>query len=164
MSASAYEYKTVALPQTVEGKRRRGQSEADQVAMALGEIIHEETTDGWEYMRSDILAARGRSGFFSREVPVNTYTVLIFRRMAEGVWPLEQPHGAPAQQAAAAPPPPPPPPAPVTPPEPVPPIVDDPTSPLSQGSFVTPGGQFRADGSVPTAPKRPRPPLGSAQD
>ncbi len=166
MSTSAYEYKTVALPQTVEGKRRRGQSEADQVAMALGEIIHEEATDGWEYMRSDILAARGRAGMFSKEAPVNTYTVLVFRRMIEGVWPVEQqrsaaPAPAPAQ-ATAAPTPPPPPAKPVAPAR---PMVNDPTSPLAQGSFITTGGQFNTDDATQSNPSpRPLPPLGSAQD
>jgi len=100
MSASTYEYKTVALPQTVQGKRRRGVSEADLVAETLGELIHLEAVDGWEYQRSDILAAGTRGGMFSKEMRVTYYSVLVFRRMLDGVWPGAQ--AMPATPARAA--------------------------------------------------------------
>lgn len=157
MSASAYEYKTVALPQTVEGKRRRGQSEADQVAIALGETIHAEATDGWEYMRSDVLAARGRASMFSKEAPVNTYTVLVFRRAMESVWPVTKEAGREAAAPVAQP-------APPREEPPLPMMIADPTSPLANGTTLTSGGQFRADSTRGTVPVNPRPPLGSAQD
>jgi|GEM_PF-3864778 len=90
MSASSYEYKTVALPQVVQAKRRRGVSEADFVAETLGELIHLEAVDGWEYLRADTLAAGSRGGMFSKEAKVTHYSVLVFRRIQEEVWPLEQ--------------------------------------------------------------------------
>ena len=167
MSASTYEYKTVALPQTVQGKRRRGVSEADLVAATFGEIIHLEAVDGWEYMRADVLAAGGRGGLFAKEPKVTHYSVLVFRRMLEGAWPVPP---APAQaQAQTAPRPSPQsePAAPSPPPPRVerrPPAIDDPTSPLSQGMVLTTGGQFHADGSSSPPGGGPRPPLGSAQD
>ena len=114
MSASSYEYKTVALPQVVQAKRRRGVSEADFVAETLGELIHLEAVDGWEYLRADTLAAGSRGGMFSKEAKVTHYSVLVFRRIQEEVWPLEQvtpvdapsavrPRPAVSQAPAAAP-------------------------------------------------------------
>lgn len=90
MSASTYEYKTVALPQIVQGKRKRGVSEADLVAETFGEVIHLEAIDGWEYMRADILAAGTRGGMFSKEPTVTQYSVLVFRRAMESAWPMHQ--------------------------------------------------------------------------
>jgi len=194
MSGSTYDYKTVALPQTVQGKRKRGVSEADLVAATLGELIHLEAVDGWEYMRSDILAAGSRGGMFSKESKVTSYSVLVFRRVQEGVWPMGHEESVsvvpapasaavptPAPAPAAAPAPRKPAPAPVSAPPPPPsasaapapaprtaaPLIGDPTSPLATGGLLTSGGQFRADssGSVATSPRpAPRPPLGSAQD
>lgn len=166
MSVSTYEYKTVALPQTVQAKRKRGMSEADHVAETLGELIHTEAVDGWEYMRSDILAAGSRGGMFSKEAKVTQYTVLIFRRVQEGAWPTQatppRPASAPAQpepRPAAKPAPAP------APSRPAMPLIDDPTSPLSRGDVLTTGGQFRANEPAARQPgTAPRPPLGSAQD
>lgn len=177
MPASLYEYKTVALPQTVQGKRRRGVSEADFVAEMLGELIHIEAVDGWEYMRSDILAAGSRGGMFMKEPKVTYYSVLVFRRAMEDVWPITQPDAGPQRAdtgdaairarnavspqpqikprphpaAAAAPKPTPPREAviaPSPPPPPPPPAIDDPTSPLAQGGILSTGGQIRADGGA----------------
>ncbi len=108
MSASIYEYKTVALPQVVQAKRRRGVSEADFVAETMGELIHLEAVDGWEYLRADTLAAGSRGGMFSREPKITYYSVLVFRRMQENVWPMEDvsPVRAPIPAPAAPPPPP----------------------------------------------------------
>jgi hypothetical protein len=193
MSESAYEYKTVALPQTVQGKRRRGQTEADQVAMALGETIHAEAVDGWEYMRSDILAAQSKAGMFSKEPAINYYTVMVFRRALEAVWapededvrPIAPPAGGPTpaqpqpqpqgqvQGQGLAPPPRKPLPHPDTrraaaerpaEPKPAPALVDDPTSPLANGGMLSTGGQFRSEASGWSRQPDTRPPLGSAQD
>jgi len=190
MSASTFEYKTVALPQTVQSKRRRGVSEADLVAETLGELIHVEAAEGWEYMRSDILAAGSGGGMFSKESKVTYYSVLIFRRVQEGVWPMEQAEMARGRPDSAPPSTPPRPPAssapatersprpaePAPAPEPQPqpvakPLIGDPTSPLAQGGLLSTGGQFRASGGGSSivkprpAPRvAPRPPLGSAQD
>lgn len=167
MSGSTYEYKTVALPQTVQAKRKRGMSEADLVAETLGELIHTEAVDGWEYMRSDILAAGSRGGMFSKESKVTQYTVLIFRRIQEGAWPTElappraasKPEPEPELKVAPKPSPAPPPSRPAM------PLVNDPTSPLSRGDVLTTGGQFRSHEPVAgPSSAAPRPPLGSAQD
>jgi len=93
MPASTYEYKTVALPQIVQGKRKRGISEADIVAETFGEVIHLEAVDGWEYMRADILSAGTRGGMFSKEPVVTHYSVLVFRRPLESAWPMHQNDG-----------------------------------------------------------------------
>jgi len=160
MSVSTYEYKTVALPQTVQAKRKRGVTEADLVAETLGELIHVEAVDGWEYMRSDVLAAGSRGGMFSKAPTITQYTVLIFRRMQEGAWPLEATPARPAPEAPPAAPPA----SKPAPSRPAMPLVDDPTSPLSRGDVLTTGGQFRTSDPVGTAGAAPRPPLGSAQD
>ena len=93
MPASTYEYKTVALPQIVQGKRKRGISEADVVAETFGEVIHLEAVDGWEYMRADILSAGTRGGMFSKEPVVTHYSVLVFRRTLESAWPMHRDEG-----------------------------------------------------------------------
>lgn len=167
MSDSPYEYKTVALPQIVQGKRRRGMSEADLVAETLGELIHLEAVDGWEYLRSDVLAAGARPGLFSREPKITHYTVLVFRRAQEGAWPVEHvgmPYKPPAEQEPPAPDPKPAPPPAPTPPEPVRPMVSDPTSPLAHGDLISTGTQYRTDAGTSGDTRAPRPPLGSAQD
>lgn len=178
MSAPTYEYKTVALPQIVQGRRRRGVSEADFVAETMGELIHLEAVDGWEYMRADTLAAGARAGMFSKEPKITYYSVLVFRRMQEGVWPIEDvsparaPYPAPAESAPAVAPRPPvtaarPPVERAPEPEPARPVINDPTSPLAQGMVLTTGGQFQAGkAATPFPPPKtaPRPPLGSAQD
>lgn len=83
---SGYEYKTVALPNAIEGKLRRRQTEADLIAETLGETLRTEAVDGWEYMRAETLISRARASIFSRS-PVDTpFTVLIFRRVVDAVW------------------------------------------------------------------------------
>lgn len=82
---SSYEYKTVALSRTVEGKRRRRQSEADLVAEQLGRTLNEEAVDGWEYLRAETLTTPGRKGMFQKGLPA-AYVVLIFRRLRSLAW------------------------------------------------------------------------------
>jgi len=103
MSAPTYEYKTVAMPQTVQGKRKRGISEADLVAGTFGEVIHLEAVEGWEYMRADILAAGTRGGMFSKEPTVTYYSVLVFRRTMESAWPMHEAQSRSEAEARARP-------------------------------------------------------------
>jgi len=73
-----FEYKTVGGPE--RGRKRRGaRTVADRVAAAMQEIIEAETVDGWEYLRTDLIAVEERSGLFARRQTMHC-PVLVFRR------------------------------------------------------------------------------------
>jgi len=79
----AYEYKTVGGPE--RGRRERGARRvADRVAAAMQEIIDTETAEGWEYMRTDLVAVEEKRGFLSRRQTMHC-PVLVFRRTLPGV-------------------------------------------------------------------------------
>jgi len=80
-----YEYKTVALPRSVNKRRRRRQSEADLVAEQLGKTLNEEAIDGWEYVRAETLTTPGQRTLLKQGTPA-AYVVLIFKRARESVW------------------------------------------------------------------------------
>jgi len=73
-----FEYKTVGGP--VRGIRRRGaKTVADRVALAMEEIIAAEAVNGWDYMRTDLVAVEERSSLFARREQTHC-SVLVFRR------------------------------------------------------------------------------------
>lgn len=76
------EYKTVALPQMVRGKKKRRQSTAEMVAETLGRTINKHSTDGWTYLRAESMRGEETQGFLFRKSVEVTYTVLIFVRPA----------------------------------------------------------------------------------
>ena len=74
----AYEYKCVGAPE--KGKRKRGaKTRSDRVANAMEIAIQAEATDGWEYLRTDLVPIEERGGMFKRPQEVHR-AVLIFRR------------------------------------------------------------------------------------
>lgn len=74
----AFEYKCVAAPE--RAKRKRGtKTRTERVALAMEEIIEREATDGWEYMRTDLVPVEERSGLFGRPMEVHR-AILVFRR------------------------------------------------------------------------------------
>ncbi len=152
---SNYEYKTVALPRSVDKRRRRRQTEADLVAEQLGKTLNEEAVDGWEYVRAETLTTPGHRTLMKQGVPA-AYVVLIFRRARESVWKSQ------AKQGLAPPTDPSPAPAAPTPPAPAP-------APQASAQRTEPEVRFgstsvqlvsNADGGSVT----PLRPLGSAQD
>lgn len=173
---SSYEYKTVALPRTVSGRRRRRQSEADLVAEQLGKVLNEEAVDSWEYLRAETLTTPGRSGMFQKQQPA-AYVVLVFRRARALAWaqpegrsaapaaPVEKP-AAPVRHAT-------PPPVEDTPISPAPDVRPDARPPLQGGPdlrIASTSGQVvsKTEPILPERPgaatERPRAPLGSATD
>jgi hypothetical protein len=145
-----YEYKTVALPRSVNKRRRRRQTEADLVAEQLGKTLNEEAVDGWEYVQAETLTTPGQRSLLKHGTPA-AYVVLIFKRAREATWqrstqptkaaPSDEPRTAPTltPQASA-------------------PAQSDP----SDVRFGSTSVQLvsNAEGSVTPM----RPPLGSAQD
>ena len=98
----AYQYKTVGGPE--RGRRERGARRvADRVAAAMQEIIDAETADGWEYMRTDLVAVEEKRGMLARRQTMHC-PVLVFRRALPGTEPA-RPVAAPgpAQAAGEAP-------------------------------------------------------------
>lgn len=84
-----YEYKAVGAPE--KGRKRRGaKTRSDRVAAALEDILQVEATDGWEYLRTDLIPVEERSGWFGRGQEAHR-AVMVFRRALE----------APAVQASA---------------------------------------------------------------
>lgn len=74
----AYQYKCVAAPE--RAKRQRGaKTRTERVAAAMQELINAEATDGWEYVRTDLVPIEERSSFLARVHEVHR-AVLIFRR------------------------------------------------------------------------------------
>ena len=74
----SFEYKTVGAPE--KGKRKRGaRTSSDRAAAAFEAILEEEATDGWEYLRTDILPLTERRGWFGGTHEVHR-AVMVFRR------------------------------------------------------------------------------------
>jgi hypothetical protein len=73
-----FEYKTVGAPE--KGIRKRGlRSQSDRVAYAFQKLLKAEATDGWEYLRTDLLPVTERSGWFGRGHEMHR-AVMVFRR------------------------------------------------------------------------------------
>lgn len=81
------EYKTVAMPQLLPAKRRRGRSAAEAVAEALSGVINAQAQRGWSYVGADTFRAMEKRGLFGGREEV-VYTVLVFDREA-GSGPVE---------------------------------------------------------------------------
>lgn len=74
----SFEYKTVGAPE--KGKRMRGaRTPSDRAAAAFEDILDAEATDGWEYLRTDILPLTERRGWFGGTHEVHR-AVMVFRR------------------------------------------------------------------------------------
>lgn len=73
------EYKTVAMPQLLSGRRRRGQSHAEMVAEIVSSVINKQSAAGWSYAGADSFRTMERAGLFGRPREA-VYTVLIFER------------------------------------------------------------------------------------
>lgn len=75
------EYKTVAMPQLVTGRRRRRQTRAEMIAETMSSVINKQAEAGWSYLRADTFQTFERKSWFHpREIA--TYTVLVFARPA----------------------------------------------------------------------------------
>lgn len=75
------EYKTVAMPQFLNARPKRGRSRADAIADALSDAINREAVDGWSYLRAEQFRTHERRNIFSRAEEVG-YSVLVFVRDA----------------------------------------------------------------------------------
>lgn len=74
----SFEYKTVGAPE--KGKRKRGaRTLSDQAAAAFEEILEAEATDGWEYLRTDILPLIERRSWLGARHEAHR-AVMVFRR------------------------------------------------------------------------------------
>lgn len=74
----SFEYKTVGAPE--KGKRKRGaRTPSDRAAAAFEEILEAEATDGWEYLRTDILPLTERRSWLGGSHEVHR-AVMVFRR------------------------------------------------------------------------------------
>jgi len=73
-----YEYKCVGGPERGK-KAKSAKTRSDRVAVAMEEIIADEATDGWEYLRTDLVPVEEKTSFFSRTQEVHR-AVMIFRR------------------------------------------------------------------------------------
>ncbi|MEM6669125.1 MAG: hypothetical protein AAF661_07890 [Pseudomonadota bacterium] len=73
------EYKTVAMPQVVRGRRRRRQTRAEMIAETLSAVINKQSEAGWSYVRADTFQANERKSWFHTPELIN-YTVLVFSR------------------------------------------------------------------------------------
>lgn len=74
----AFEYKCVGAPE--RARRKKGaKTRTDRVALAMQEAIAQEATDGWEYLRTDLIPIEERSGMFGRTHEVHR-AVMVFRR------------------------------------------------------------------------------------
>ncbi|MEO1293089.1 MAG: hypothetical protein AAFV62_09710 [Pseudomonadota bacterium] len=73
------EYKTVAMPQLVRGRRKRRQTRAEMVAELVSTVINKQAAQGWRYAGTDTFTCFERPRLFARRVET-VYTVLIFDR------------------------------------------------------------------------------------
>jgi len=144
---SNFEYKTVALPRSVNKRRRRRQSEADLVAEQLGRVLNEEAVDGWEYVRAETLTTPGQRGLLKQPNPA-AYVVLIFKRSRATA--LTRHEKTPDEMRASNPPT-----APLTP-------IQDPRE--ADVKIGTTSVQLVSNSETAGSVTPMRPPLGSAQD
>ena len=77
-----YEYRVIPAPKRLK-KIKGVSSTAELFAATLTDAINAEARDGWEYVRSEALAAEGPRGFLRRGAMVEE-TVMIFRRPRRG--------------------------------------------------------------------------------
>lgn len=75
-----YEYKVVPAP--IRGAKLRGvRDERERFAHALGQLMNEMATQGWEYQRAETLPCEERKGLFKRETAFQN--LLVFRRVQD---------------------------------------------------------------------------------
>ncbi|MEM8793580.1 MAG: hypothetical protein AAGE80_18320 [Pseudomonadota bacterium] len=75
------EYKTVGAPERC--KRRKGaKTGSERAAAAIEEILQAEATDGWAYLRTDLIPVEERTGWFGGVREVHR-AVLVFQRVLE---------------------------------------------------------------------------------
>lgn len=95
-----YEYKVVPAP--AKGRKAPGVKGAEaRFAHGLEAVMNEMASEGWEYMRADVLPSEERQGLASTQTVYRS--VLVFRRERSGAR-HEQP-AAPSIPAPASPPP-----------------------------------------------------------
>lgn len=75
------EYKAVAMPQLVAGRRRRGQASGELIAELVSKTINVQAERGWAYSGSESYRALEKRNWWSRSEEV-IYTVLLFEREA----------------------------------------------------------------------------------
>lgn len=81
---SRREYKTVAMPQLLKARRRRGQTRAEMVAEIVSLVINKQAGMGWRYVGTDSFRTVERRGLLGGAVET-VYTVLVFdREVGEG--------------------------------------------------------------------------------
>ncbi|MCI4662336.1 MAG: hypothetical protein MRY63_11030 [Neomegalonema sp.] len=83
-SSGPVEYKTVAMPQEIRGRRKRRQSRAEMIAETVAGVINQEAQQGWHYVGTDTFTCWERPFFLARKEMI-TYTVMIFSRPAKAV-------------------------------------------------------------------------------
>lgn len=80
-----YDYKVVPAPH--RARKVKGVKGADELfAMTLAEAINEVARQGWEYVRTETLAAEVPGGWFRRGMS-SEHTVMVFRRVREALGP-----------------------------------------------------------------------------
>lgn len=73
------EYKTVALPQLMDGRRRRGQSKAEMIGDIVSGVINQQARAGWRYVGADAYRTMERASLIGGKRET-VYTVLIFEK------------------------------------------------------------------------------------
>ena len=72
-----YEYKAVPAP--IRGTKAKGtKTSADRFALTITNTLNEQSSDGWEYLRTETLPYQERSGLTKKTT--NFQHLLIFRR------------------------------------------------------------------------------------
>lgn len=75
-----YEYRTVAAPR--KGEKAKGiKTPEGRIAQAMQSVLNAQASEGWDYIRSDLMPMEARSGLTTKAV--NYHTVLTFRRVVE---------------------------------------------------------------------------------
>ena len=75
-----YEFKVIPAPR--RGEKLRGvKTTEDRFALALTNVMNEQGSDGWDYVRADTLPVDERVGFTGTKT--SFHNMLVFRRMLE---------------------------------------------------------------------------------
>ena len=77
---SSFEYKV--LPAPAKGKKIKGAANAEErFAETVAEVLNEQATENWEFLRSETLPSEERQGLTGSHTVFRT--VLVFRRQTE---------------------------------------------------------------------------------
>lgn len=74
-----FEYKTVAIAQTISRRRKRKETAVHVIQSETTDILNNNAVEGWEFIGTEIMKTFDRKGMFGAPTEKN-FTVFLFKR------------------------------------------------------------------------------------